>query len=62
MEELKMLSAEEASVVFCGVLNNIRYLNLPINCCSECFDKINNPLILYSCVVWGNKNLDIISK
>lgn len=53
---------EQASKALYGVLRKIRYFSLPINCQLDLFDKVINPILLYSCEVWGYENLDIIEK
>jgi hypothetical protein len=42
---------EQASKALYGVLHKIRYFNLPFNCQIDLFDKVINPILLYSCEI-----------
>ena len=51
-----------ASKALYGVFRKIRYFKLPIDCQLDLFDKVINPILLYSCEVWGYENINIIEK
>jgi hypothetical protein len=53
---------EQASKTLYAVLRKMRYFNLPFNCQIDLFDKVINPILLYSCEIWGDENVEIIEK
>ena len=59
---IKKHLAEQASKALYGVLRKIGYLKLPINCQFDLFDKVINPILLYSCEVWGYEIFDFIER
>ena len=54
--------AEQAAKALYGVLRKIRYFDLPIYCQLDLFEKVINPVLLYSCEVRGYENLDVVER
>ena len=54
--------SEQATKALYGVIRKLRHFNLPIDCQLDLFDKVIQPVLLYSCEIWGYEQLEVIEK
>lgn len=45
-----------------GIIRKIRYFDMSFDIQLDLFDKVVLPVLLYSCIIWGYENIDVIER
>jgi len=53
---------EQASRAMFGLIRHCRKMDLSVDICSELFDRMVSPILLYGCEVWGFEDISILER